>query len=120
MCSRRRAPALPMVNRCTGCGSISFPITSISTTRSIFAKGIGCATCHGRIDQMPLTEKAASLRMQWCIHCHRDPRPNLRPHEAVFDMGWQRRADTPSGEELFWQYHIHSAAELTDCSVCHR
>ena len=84
------------------------------------AKGIGCVTCHGRIDQMPLTEKAASLRMAWCIACHRDPRPHLRPHDAVFDMTWQRTKDTPSGDELFRQYHIHNAAALTDCSVCHR
>jgi hypothetical protein len=84
------------------------------------AKGIGCATCHGRIDQMPLTEKAASLRMSWCVDCHRDPRPNLRPHDAVFDMGWQRSKDTPSGDQLFAQYHIKGAAELTSCSVCHR
>lgn len=84
------------------------------------AKGIGCMTCHGRIDQMPLTEKAASLRMGWCIDCHRNPRPYLRPHDAVFDMGWQRGKNTPSGDSLFAQYHIRNAAELTSCSVCHR
>ena len=84
------------------------------------AKGIGCATCHGRIDQMPLTEKAASLRMAWCVACHRDPRPYLRPHDAVFDMAWQRGKETPSGDELFVRYRIHRAAELTSCSVCHR
>ena len=84
------------------------------------AKGVGCATCHGRIDRMKLTEKAASLRMQWCIDCHRDPRPNLRPRDAVFDMGWQRTSETPTGDELFRRYRIHAAAELTDCSVCHR
>jgi len=84
------------------------------------AKGIGCVTCHGRIDEMPLTEKAASLRMSWCVDCHRDPRPNLRPREAVFDMTWRRGPDTPSGDRLFAQYRIHGAAALTDCSVCHR
>lgn len=84
------------------------------------AKGIGCVTCHGRIDQMPLTEKAASLKMGWCVDCHRDPRPYLRPHDAVFDMAWQPTKDTPSGDQLFAQYHIHSPAELTSCSVCHR
>jgi hypothetical protein len=84
------------------------------------AKGIGCETCHGHVDQMPLMEKAQSLRMGWCVDCHRDPRPNLRPKSAEFDMGWKRTADTPSGDALFKQYHIHTAAELTDCSVCHR
>jgi hypothetical protein len=84
------------------------------------AKGIGCVTCHGRIDTMPLTAKAASLRMGWCVDCHRDPRPNLRPRQAIFDMGWRPPADTPSGDALFKQYRLHSATELTDCSVCHR
>jgi hypothetical protein len=84
------------------------------------AKGVGCVTCHGRLDQMPLTSKQASLRMAWCVDCHRDPRPNLRPREAVFDMAWRRSKDTPSGKALFARYHIRSAAELTDCSVCHR
>lgn len=83
------------------------------------AKGIGCATCHGRVDQMPLTEKAASLRMEWCIDCHRDPRPNLRPEGAIFDMAWQRTPATPSGDDLYKLYHVHSG-DLTDCSVCHR
>jgi hypothetical protein len=84
------------------------------------AKGVSCVTCHGRVDEMPLTEKGASLRMAWCLDCHRDPRPNLRPAAAVFDMAWQPSAATPSGATLFNRYHIHSAADLTDCSVCHR
>jgi hypothetical protein len=84
------------------------------------AKAIGCETCHGRVDQMPLMEKAQSLRMGWCVECHRDPRPNLRPQSVEFDMRWKRTADTPSGDALFKQEHIHTAQELTDCSVCHR
>ncbi len=83
------------------------------------AKGIGCATCHGRIDHMPLTAKATTLRMSWCIDCHRNPKPNLRPKDAIFDLAWQRTADTPSPDDLAKSYHIHSA-HLTDCSVCHR
>ena len=84
------------------------------------AKGIGCETCHGDVAQMPLMEKAQTLRMGWCVDCHRDPRPNLRPQSAEFSMGWKRTADTPSGDQLFKEEHIHTAAELTDCSVCHR
>jgi len=84
------------------------------------AKGISCVTCHGRVDEMPLMAKGASLRMAWCIDCHRDPRPNLRPKQAVFDMAWVPSPATPSGAVLFNRYHIHSAADLTDCSVCHR
>ena len=83
------------------------------------AKGVGCVTCHGRIDRMPLTEKQASLRMGWCLDCHRDPAPRLRPRAAVFDMTWRPTSDTPSGATLAREYRIHTA-DLTDCSTCHR
>jgi hypothetical protein len=84
------------------------------------AKGVSCVTCHGRVDEMPLTAKGASLRMAWCLDCHRDPAPRLRPRQAVFDMAWRPTAATPSGAVLFNRYHIHTATDLTDCSVCHR
>lgn len=83
------------------------------------AKGIGCTECHGPIGDMPLTYKATSLDMGWCLDCHRNPAPHLRPAGAVFDPHWQRTADTPSPSQLMAQYHIH-VATLTDCSVCHR
>jgi hypothetical protein len=83
------------------------------------AKGIGCTECHGDIGEMPLTRKATSLWMGWCLDCHRDPAPHLRPPEAVFDPHWQRTAETPSPAQLMAQYRIHPAT-LTDCSVCHR
>ncbi len=83
------------------------------------AKGIGCVSCHGRVDRMPLTEKQASLRMAWCLDCHRDPAPNLRPRDAVFDMAWRRGSDTPSAATLVRENHVDTAG-LTDCSVCHR
>ncbi len=83
------------------------------------AKGVGCTECHGPIGDMPLTWKATTLYMSWCLECHRNPAPHLRPLEAVFDPHWQRTADTPSGDALMKQYHIHSQT-LSDCSVCHR
>jgi len=83
------------------------------------AKGVGCTTCHGPIDKMPLVWKGASLQMGWCLDCHRNPAPNLRPHEEVFNPEWKRTPDTPSGEQLLAQYKIHPET-LTDCSVCHR
>jgi hypothetical protein len=84
-------------------------------------KGVGCVSCHGRIDQMPLTSRVAPLTMQWCLDCHRDPERNLRPREHVFDMQWtataaDRRA---SGPELVRRYHLR-LGKLADCSVCHR
>nr|WP_295834002.1 cytochrome c3 family protein [uncultured Azospirillum sp.] len=83
------------------------------------AKGVACTTCHGPVDTMPLTWKGASLQMSWCLDCHRDPAPNLRPKEAVFDTDWKRTAVTPSGKQMMARYHIHPET-LSDCSVCHR
>jgi hypothetical protein len=82
-------------------------------------KGVGCVTCHGPIDRMPLTWKGASLQMSWCLDCHRDPAPNLRPVEEVFNPTWKRTDETPPGEQLLAEYDIHPAT-LSDCSVCHR
>ena len=84
-------------------------------------KGVGCSTCHGRIDQMPLTWRTASLEMQWCLECHREPEKYLRPQRRVFDMTWQPPRDQLQlGRQLLATYHIRSVRELTDCSTCHR
>ncbi|HEX9047203.1 MAG TPA: cytochrome c3 family protein, partial [Verrucomicrobiae bacterium] len=50
--------------------------------------GIGCATCHGQLDQMPLTWKSHSLYMKWCLDCHRAPENYIRPREEVFNLNW--------------------------------
>lgn len=85
------------------------------------AKGVGCTECHGRVDEMPLTWKTNSLYMKWCLDCHADPAPHLRPHEAVFDSNWQPQGDAlKQGLELMKQYRIPSAHSLMDCIVCHR
>lgn len=55
------------------------------------AKGIGCSECHGQVDEMPLTLQVASLDMQWCLECHRDPVQRVRPREEVFNMRWDPR-----------------------------
>src|SRR3954454_14026567 len=52
-------------------------------------KGVGCIECHGRVDEMPFTYQDKSLLMGWCLDCHRNPKPHLRPREAVFSMTWQ-------------------------------
>jgi Cytochrome c7 and related cytochrome c len=81
-------------------------------------KGIGCETCHGRVDQMPLMYKAQSLQMTWCIDCHRDPVPYLRPQSAIFTMGYQYPANQEQvGQQLMKQYGIQIR---TDCVTCHR
>jgi hypothetical protein len=83
------------------------------------AKGVGCASCHGDIASMPLTYKARTLTMQFCLSCHRDPGPQLRPQAALFDTQWHRSAATPPPEALMRLYHIGDR-NLTECSICHR
>jgi Cytochrome c7 and related cytochrome c len=84
-------------------------------------KGIGCVTCHGRVDRMPLMWQAASLQMEWCLECHRAPERFVRPVEHVFDMDWEPSEDQLTfGRRLVQEYNIASADLLTSCSVCHR
>ena len=81
-------------------------------------KGVGCSTCHGPVDRMPLMRKEASLQMEWCLDCHRHPERYVRPREAVFDMDYQTPANQLAlGAQLVRAYHIQ---KLTDCSTCHR
>ncbi|HET8650186.1 MAG TPA: cytochrome c3 family protein [Gemmatimonadales bacterium] len=81
-------------------------------------KGVACETCHGRVDQMARVEQAAPLTMGWCLDCHRNPAPHLRPRSAVTTMGWTRPADSSeSGAALARRYAVKP---VTDCSACHR
>ena len=83
------------------------------------SKGVGCAECHGDVGRMALTQKARSFEMSFCVDCHRDPAPRLRPKTALFDTEWHRTADTPSPAALAAAYHL-GTRNLTDCSICHR
>jgi hypothetical protein len=86
-------------------------------------KGIGCSTCHGSVDQMPITFKAHSLYMRWCLDCHEAPQKYLRPADQIFSMTWQAPADQETrGRELQEAYHISTVRlqQLRDCSMCHR
>lgn len=83
-------------------------------------QGVGCVTCHGRVDRMPLTFRVEPLTMRWCLDCHREPWPHLRPREQVFAMDWAPPEDRLAlGRRLADAYGIHTE-RLTDCSVCHR
>jgi Cytochrome c7 and related cytochrome c len=85
------------------------------------AKGVGCETCHGRVDQMPLMYQAATLQMRWCLDCHRNPEKYLRPKDQVFTMGWRPPVEQAVlGERLKREYHIRGRAVLESCSTCHR
>ena len=82
-------------------------------------KGIGCSSCHGRVDKMPLTFKANTLFMQWCVECHRDPSRHVRPKSEVFNPAYETPAPDQDeiGPKLVAEYKIQS---LTDCVTCHR
>src|SRR5687767_2066393 len=81
-------------------------------------KGMGCETCHGRVDQMPLMKQQNSLQMEWCLNCHRNPEQFVRPREEVFTMGYRPpRPQSEMGPELVHKYNIKPS---TDCSTCHR
>lgn len=80
--------------------------------------GVSCFTCHGRVDVMPVVYQAESLSMGWCLDCHRDPAPHLRPPEAVTDPAWVPAEDPRAlGERLMLASNI---SPRTDCTTCHR
>jgi hypothetical protein len=82
------------------------------------SKGVGCVTCHGRVDQMPLAWKVETLQMEWCLDCHRNPELYVRPRDQVFSMDWEPDEDQRLlGARLMEEYNIQTS---TDCSVCHR
>jgi hypothetical protein len=92
-------------------------------------KGVGCSTCHGRIDQMPAVYQYASLQMEWCLECHRAPERFLRPKDQVFNMAWQAEnaaAENKTPEQLahgrqrLSDYQVRPKAILQSCSTCHR
>jgi hypothetical protein len=81
-------------------------------------KGIGCSTCHGRIDQMPLMWRENTLYMKWCLDCHRNPERYVRPRKDVFSMEYEPPPDQLAlGAKLVKEYNIQ---KLTSCSTCHR
>ena len=103
-------------------------------------KGVGCNTCHGPVDRMPLMYNQASLQMEWCLDCHRAPEKYLRPRDQVFNMRYEQptgekpvqlpgangngvqtfTSQMDLGRELKDRYHLRSVKDITSCSTCHR
>lgn len=81
-------------------------------------RGVGCVSCHDRIDKMEVVYQAKPLSMGWCLDCHRNPEPNLRPLSEITNMAWKPPADDPDfGARLAEEYNINPSE---DCSTCHR
>lgn len=105
-------------------------------------KGVGCNTCHGPVDKMPLMYNYASLQMEWCLNCHRAPERYLRPHKVqgsiedqIFNMAYeepssQKPVVLPDGKQFTSQEdlgnylkqvnHVRSVRDITSCNTCHR
>jgi Cytochrome c7 and related cytochrome c len=84
-------------------------------------KGVGCSTCHGRVDLMPLMWNVESLNMEWCLQCHRNPEGVLRERRDITNMEWTPPANqAQEGKRLAAQYNIQPTSVLTSCSTCHR
>ena len=97
-------------------------------------KGVGCDTCHGPVDRMPLVYNYASLQMEWCLNCHRSPEKNLRPRDQVFNMRYEEPSSAKPimldgktytdqislGRDLVTKYKLRTVADITSCSTCHR
>ncbi len=80
--------------------------------------GVGCASCHGRIDKMDVVAQSQPLSMSWCLDCHRNPDPHLRPSHEVTNMDW-----SPPKDQLQSAALIKKAKKLNpplDCAACHR
>jgi hypothetical protein len=98
------------------------------------SKGVGCNTCHGPVDRMPLMFNYASLQMEWCLECHRAPEKYLRPRDQVFNMRYEQPSAlqpvTVDGKEytdqfslgtdLAQKYKLRTVTDITSCSTCHR
>ena len=81
-------------------------------------KGVGCVSCHGRVDEMPAVEKAEPLTMGFCLSCHRHPEQNLRPVSEVTNMDWKPEGDPEeTGKRLMVENDVHTR---TSCTTCHR
>jgi hypothetical protein len=86
------------------------------------AKGIGCASCHGDVANMPAVFQANSLQMEWCLSCHKDPAPHVRPASEIFNTSWNPADITPEQQkEVDAKVKtLRSRSLLTSCSTCHR
>ncbi|MCX7792770.1 MAG: cytochrome c family protein [Chloroflexaceae bacterium] len=84
-------------------------------------KGVGCSTCHGQVNEMPVVWQQQAMFMGWCLNCHRNPEQYVRPRDEVYNMEYVAPANQAAlGRQLVAEYGIMPADQLTNCWVCHR
>ena len=88
------------------------------------ARGVPCVTCHGRVDQMPLMSRAQPFQMKWCLDCHRNPAPHLRPPSDITRMDWSEWDSQPEEHRLYGALMVKAyglqPSKLDNCNICHR
>jgi hypothetical protein len=86
------------------------------------SRGVPCVECHGRVDRMPLMARAKPFTMQFCLSCHRDPAPHLRPASQVTRMDWSgyTNREQRAFAAAAMRRHRIDPAKLDNCELCHR
>ena len=81
-------------------------------------RGVSCVSCHGRVDKMEQVYQAKPLTMGWCIDCHRNPEPHLRPQEFITQLDWEPQENPIDlGRRIKESLNINAS---DNCSTCHR
>jgi hypothetical protein len=80
-------------------------------------KGVGCVSCHGRVDLMAEVYPVSPMTMGWCLDCHRDPTPHLRPRQFITSMTWKPDDPIATGKLVAQKNAVHTR---TSCTTCHR
>lgn len=88
--------------------------------RPHLAAGVGCSSCHGRIDQMTIVEMDQPLSMGWCLDCHRNPEPSLRPRDQITNMAWDIETDGKAYDAAKDPTRTRQVQPPEHCSGCHR
>ena len=86
--------------------------------RAHVSSGIGCVSCHGRVDEMEVVRQVEPLSMSWCLDCHRNPEPHLRPLAEITNMGWKPARDSQARARQL--AGLRPVKPPVDCSGCHR
>ena len=85
------------------------------------SRGVGCYSCHGRVDRMEEVKQVETLSMGWCLDCHRDPAPHLVPGDRLTDLDWAMQTDQAARRKIGAELQrINNIQPSTDCSTCHR